>query len=413
MLVLIFEIPAYLFHYLTIRRLLTVKKSFFAHLILLFISLLMAGMIIYIGDWSNLPPTFLLYLAGIQYACTDSRAKKFTLALMLASTVFAWNVFLDNILKTYADFNSLVWARILFSALLYLLVRFYGPERETELGNPLWHLMLLLILAPEGIVFSIVLIPIENSPNPLWLPRLYTTLLFLSLFSFIGLLRAITVLAKQRKLEQKNLHTEMNLQYYESMKQQHFEIRRLRHDLSNHLQTLLFLSDAEKKDYITHLLESPGIVQKMDYCGDQTVNAVLSVKEQSMRQQEILLRLQLDIPEELPFANADICVLFANALDNAIESCRSFPKEQRIVEITARHRKGMLALSVKNPASVTLETGNRLPSTTKADAGRHGYGLRSIDEIVKHYQGNLEIRSENGVFELFLYLPEPIRTHSV
>ena len=89
MLVLIFEIPAYLFHYLTIRRLLTVKKSFFAHLILLFISLLMAGMIIYIGDWSNLPPTFLLYLAGIQCACTDSRAKKFTLALMLASTVFA------------------------------------------------------------------------------------------------------------------------------------------------------------------------------------------------------------------------------------------------------------------------------------------------------------------------------------
>ena len=229
----------------------------------------------------------------------------------------------------------------------------------------------------------------------------------------MGLLRAITVLAKQRKLEQKNLHTEMNLQYYESMKQQHFEIRRLRHDLSNHLQTLLFLSDAEKKDYITHLLESPGMVQKMDYCGDQTVNAVLSVKEQSMRQQEILLRLQLDIPEELPFANADICVLFANALDNAIESCRSFPKEQRIVEITARHRKGMLALSVKNPASVTLEAGNRLPSTTKADAGRHGYGLRSIDEIVKHYQGNLEIRSENGVFELFLYLPEPIRTHSV
>ena len=38
-----------------------------------------------------------------------------------------------------------------------------------------------------------------------------------------------------------------------------------------------------------------------------------------MQQQDILFRPKLDIPEELPFEKADICVLFANALDNAIE----------------------------------------------------------------------------------------------
>lgn len=139
------------------------------------------------------------------------------------------------------------------------------------------------------------------------------------------------------------------------------------------------------------------------------MNAVLSVKEQLMQQQNISLRLKLDIPEELPFEKADICVLFANALDNAIESCLAFPPEKRRIEIAARHRKGMLALSIKNPASLALEAGNHLPFTTKSDAKSHGFGLRSMEEIVKHYQGSLEVNSDRQVFELFLYLPEPVK----
>lgn len=408
MLVLFFEIPAVIFHYLMIRRLFSVKRSFFAHLVLIFISFLMVSMIIFIGDWDNLPPTFLVYLAGIQYACTDSRAKKFAVSLMLASTVFAWNAFLDNILKTYRTIGSMVLLRSLFSVLLYLLVRFKGPERETELGNSLWHLMLFLTLAPSGIVFSIVLIPPIESREPRWLLCLYSTLLFLSLLSFIGLLWAIAVLSRQQKLERQSLHAEMNRNYHDSMKQQHFEIRRLKHDLSNHLHTILYLPPEEKEDYITHLLESPGLTQKMDYCGDQTVNAVLSVKEPMMREENISLRLKLDIPEQLPFQSADICVLFANALDNAIESCRTFPKEKRFIEITACHQKGILALSVKNPALLLLNTGSPLPSTTKSDSANHGYGLRSMEEIVKQYQGSLEVTSVGHVFELFLYL-EPLK----
>ncbi len=407
---LFFELPAFLFHYLIIRRLFHIKKSIAAHLILLFISSLIVAMIIFIGDWDNLPVTLLLYLAGIQYACTDSRAKKLTLALMLSSMVFAGNIFMDNILENYGDFWIMALIRILFSALLYLLVRFGGPEKDTELGDSLWYLLLFLTLAPIGTILSIVLIPTIEAWGPPWFSHLCTALLLLALLSFIGLLWAIAILSNQRKLEQQSLYAEMNRQYYESMKQQHFEVRRLKHDLSNHLHTILLLPPEEKEDYIAHLLESPGLTQRTDYCSDQTVNAVLSVKEQLMQQQDILFRPKLDIPEELPFEKADICVLFANALDNAIESCLAFPPGRRYIEIAARHRKGMLALSIKNPASVELEAGNHLPSTSKPDAKSHGFGLRSMEEIVKHYQGSLEVSAADHVFELFLYLPEPVKS---
>ena len=86
MLILFLELPGFLIHYLTIRRLFHIKKSCFAHAALLFISALIVCMIIFIGDWYNLPPTFFFYLAGIQFCCTDSPSKKLSLALMLSRT---------------------------------------------------------------------------------------------------------------------------------------------------------------------------------------------------------------------------------------------------------------------------------------------------------------------------------------
>ena len=404
MLILFLELPGFLFHYLTIRRLFHIKKSCFAHAALLFISALIVCMIIFIGDWYNLPPTFFFYLAGIQFCCTDSPSKKLSLALMLSSTVFACNIFFDNILELYHSLGIMALSRNFFSFILYLLIPFPGPDRETELGASLWHLMAFLTLPPMGIVLSIVLIADEgqNSYRSLFL---YTILLFLTVLSFIGLLWTIAVLSKQKELERQSLYAEMNQSYYESMSRQHFEIRRLKHDLSNHLHTLAFLPEDEKAGYITHLLESPGFTKRTDYCGDMTVNAVLSVKDAVMRENSIPLTVKLDIREDMPYEKADICVLFANALDNAIESCLALPEEKRFIELTARHQKGILALSIKNPTKKDSPL-KGLPPTTKPDKNRHGYGLHSIEIIVQHYRGNLKVSVEDGIFELFLYLPE-------
>lgn len=405
------ELPAYLFHYLTIKRMFSIKDSRLARFLLFFAGSLLVCMIIYIGDLNNLPPTFLLYLLGVQYACEGSFGKKLTLSLMLTSTVFAWNALLDNVLFSL-DFGYIVLLRNLFSILLYFLIRFRGPDVETELNKSLWQLMLFLTLLPLGVVLGIVLLPSQNY-IPAWLLRLYAVLLVLALLFFLALLWTIAVLSRQQELEKQSLYTETNRAYYDSLRLQHFEIRRLKHDLSNHLRTLALLPETEKEDYIARLLASPGLTQRTDYCGDMTVNAVLSVKDEAMRANGIHLTLKLDIPDELPFQKAETCALFANALDNAIESCLSFPEEKRFIELSARHRKGIFALSMKNPTSMTTDENsiskksakNILPST-KPDAKHHGYGLRSIESVVRRYQGSLEVRADGTVFELFLYLPE-------
>ena len=180
----------------------------------------------------------------------------------------------------------------------------------------------------------------------------------------VGLLWAIRVLARQRRLEQEALSAKLNEAYYESMEQQHFELRRLRHDMANHLQALSALPSEKKDTYIRELLDSGALAKTLNYCGDPTLNAVLSVKENLLRQQNISLELKLDIPEELPFEKADLCAIYANALDNAAEACASLPEEKpettkaepranntknRTIILESRARKGMLVFQTTNP----------------------------------------------------------------
>lgn len=69
-------------------------------------------------------------------------------------------------------------------------------------------------------------------------------------------------------------------------------------------------------------------------------------------------------------------------------------------------------LSVKNPLEKELETmsgsGNEkhfLPNTEKKDKKNHGFGLQSIQEVAHRHGGELELKAENGEFELFVYFP--------
>lgn len=100
--------------------------------------------------------------------------------------------------------------------------------------------------------------------------------------------------------------------------------------------------------------------------------------------------------------------MFANALDNAAEAIEreGVSEEKRRISLESRFRKGMFVLSVKNPSSVKVVEG-KIPNTGKTDRKNHGVGLKSIQEAVKRYQGNMELHTEDGIFELFLWIQFP------
>lgn len=433
------------------KKLIAVSKKRWKQVVLWGSCWLLLAMIIYLGDWANILPTVLFFLLVIRAVCEGSIWKKAAIGLMYSSTILSFNVLRDNfVLTTDVKWNHPTACMIIEGLLslsvalcLYLAIGKYAPDREYHLSDSLWKLILLLNATPFGIVLSVVLLTTTEEER-IWMKmpdgfKGYNilVLLLLSLLSFIGLFQAVIVLARQQQLEEQNMLAEVNQSYYAAMEEQHFAIRRLKHDLANHLAVAVTLPEAQREDYIKSLMEDSAFSRSLRYCADPIVNAVLTVKEEQMSRYGIRLEARIDIPKELPFEKTDICALFSNALDNAGEACRRLPEAQRDVRVKSRARKGLFCLEVTNPVEVvenrqSPQTGtaricddnggahvfvedrvegrwergkDRLPPTTKADKENHGFGLRSMKEIAERNHGAMEIRAEGGRFEVFLYMP--------
>lgn len=162
-----------------------------------------------------------------------------------------------------------------------------------------------------------------------------------------------------QKLEEEALLAEQNRRYYEAMENQHFEIRRLKHDMTNHLQTALALPDDQREGYLRELLEQTGASRTLKYCGDTTVNIILSAKAALMEQNHIDFHVSADISEPLPMEKTDISAVFGNALDNALEAVKKLPESQRRVSLEARQGKGILAVSVRNQGDFRIQRRRR------------------------------------------------------
>lgn len=385
--------------------------------------MLLSGMIIYVGDLYNLIPTFFIFIAGIFLCCEGSIYKKLTLGFMLCTVAFSFNALCDTYLplSLYVQFGFIrELLRLLFWVLLFFLFLKLSPGKSFELPPSYWKLLLLLSLTPLGIVLCVVLLQEDSVLTHTSAYPVNISLLLIALLSQVGLLMTAAFLNEQQKLSEKQHLLTLNLNYYKNMEQQQFEIRKLRHDMANHLQTLSSLPPDQVSSYLHTLSENAAFTSTVTYCGDNTINAVLNDKAASMKQNQIVFHYQLDIEKTLEISPCDLCTVFANALDNSIEACKKLPEKKRQIDLEARAARGLLAIQIKNPLppdfvadtnqtdvpfmdTVHKKTG--LFATTKKDASLHGYGLKSILEITKRLNGNMEIKTEEGSFCLFLYLP--------
>lgn len=403
---IILSAPITFFCFRTVALLLPIKKQRKYQFILFVSCSFLTCMIIYIGDLANLPPTLLLFAFSVFYCCDGIPLQKLTITFMLSNTAFAFNALNDNYISSY---TVQLLPRIIFWFFLYLFIRHFAPAKNYELSPTLWKLLFFLTLTPFGIVLSLVLLQSPFSSNGVLISNI--VLLLIAIFSIISLLWTVMVLARQYEMEQKEQLYEINKTYYKTLEQQQFEVRRLRHDLANHLQTLSALDPDQRELYLQKLLHSPAIQKNIFFCENQIINAVLNAKSIQLEQEQIIFQHRISIPEHIIIEKTDLCALFANSFDNAIEACQKLPFDKRTISINAKVEKGLFVFKISNPlpehmvSSVNSPTKTILPKSTKKDQTLHGYGLRSIKEITTRYNGNLEIQTENHRFSLFLYLP--------
>lgn len=224
---------------------------------------------------------------------------------------------------------------------------------------------------------------------------MFSSLLIVGCIAYL-VIKYLTASQKKRATE-KQLELELN--HYSNMVEKNRDMRVFRHDFKNNLISVRALigdgqyNEAEK--YIDELYGRLDATKNAFSTGNHLADAILAEKNSAAVSQKTEIDFDGIIPSD-GIDNIDLCTILANALDNALEASKSI--ENAIINVRAAVNSAVFMLTVSNPTLQPVEIKNNRVKTTKADSVNHGLGIGSIKNAAKKYNGEINLKYEDGHF---------------
>lgn len=216
--------------------------------------------------------------------------------------------------------------------------------------------------------------------------------ILLQLFLTASLVLLERHLSAQARREQERLNEVAARYRYESTMakaEADTDLRQLHHDMKNHLLGLQQLVGENKKleAYIGQLLQRTNEYEILTDTGSPLLDGLLSEKIRRAERDGIALSADIDFRTGGFLSDMDLCTIFSNALDNAIEaSLRVENEEKRSVLLKCGPAAGNLVVTVMNYYEGELRRSGEVFLSSKSAPG-HGIGLSSIRRTAEKYGG--------------------------
>ena len=352
----------------------------------------------------------------IMYSIIFKKIKKnilFTSFLFDILTSF-FEVFSKIILNTYND-NIFLYLLLPGSAILFLSVTLYLSYKKDSFAS---LKKVLLSVKPSAyfltsvFIFAYLLfISADTSDLSVEFKLFIAKLTFFTIPLIFGLVLKISITSKINEETSIMLENQLKnqVEYYEKINNIYSEFRSFRHDYKNHVLCLRnLIADNcmdEAVEYIDELTKNVDNKQKYYDTGNNMINALLTDKSEKAAANNISISFNGFIPSS-GIKNIDLCTIFANAVDNAIEACMKDNSDaKKEITIESKIHKCYYFLIIQNPifnGVIKDENGNIL--TSKSDKEHHGFGVSNIKNTVKKYDGHTDIEDNDNIFKLSIDL---------
>ncbi len=280
-----------------------------------------------------------LALYGISRRVLKNRPARSCTAALLAVYIYQLSSGMVNSLEAAAfpyvpkglPLYALIVLAVLASlglcgACYVLVLRLVPPEED---GLELLPLPGLFFFAAELYILETAYSRAAVSPEP---PGRHLALLVLQALGLAALLctlyacrRACRGLRAQAELNSLSQSVQAQKAYVAEAQARYERTRAFRHDLRNHLSVLDGLLSAgqteEARRYLGKLEAASGALAPPCRTGDAAVDALLGEKLALAEARGIPAEISLRLPEDGGLDSFDLCVIFANALDNALRAC--------------------------------------------------------------------------------------------
>lgn len=232
----------------------------------------------------------------------------------------------------------------------------------------------------------------------------YGALSFLHyLISIVAILVVIVMFQNRKEMQEEQRGQELVLNQISDMKKHigeveklYRDIRSMRHDMGNHIQTLEHLVAHNNMDddteYLEHLKNEWDEVSPEIKTGSPVIDVILMEKLREAKERQIRFLSDFHYPHNTKLNAFDLSVIMNNALNNCMENVSG---DDPYISISSFRKNSIFMITIKNSFGGQLNFGDSdLPETTKS--GReHGIGLNNIRRVARMYMGDISLEQGN------------------
>lgn len=300
---------------------------------------------------------------------------------------------------------------VIFAAILFVFIRYLRePYRFIAVHMKKdWRVIAVLPFLFFALVMFLGMYPHTRSDNLLGVVFLYVILCLVYYVIYQVFRNTYTLLKVQD--DNNTLKTQVLAleRQTEAIRRSEEQVRIYRHDMRHYIgdvaallrednvgEALRVLGDFDERNKRTELPR---------YCKNATVNAILTLYFGQAMDAGIKVEADCSVPETLPVESAELAMVLANAVENAIHACDKLPKgtQKRIsVRVMAVPH---LVLEVANTYDGQVQLDEQGLPVSKEEG--HGIGTKSILAFVDKYDGVLSYKPDDTMFRLRLMVSNP------
>ena len=183
---------------------------------------------------------------------------------------------------------------------------------------------------------------------------------------------------------------------------------RMRHDLRHTILALKGMADAGDQagiaDFLDRYVKSMPVNEVTNFCASNAVNATLNHFARAAREDGIRTIWRIDLPENCPVSDMDLCGILGNILENAVRACKNIPESDRSIRltVTTMNEPNLYIVAANTFDGNVRRKGSSYLSTRE---GGTGIGLTSITLTAQKYGGSARFHHEGCVFCTDVHIP--------
>lgn len=313
-------------------------------------------------------------------------------AIAIGTNLFVCNIIGYDPYLMITVFNSIrVISVIITKILLFYITRLILKQKyKNPLANGAWLLLIIIPIISIISLSALMLAAINHEEIKVYILTGMSCIVvanIITYYFFTMLNKDYDTKLKVKLLESQNENALKNIENIDAFVQQ---MKAVRHDMKNQLLIVRNYINSGKNDeaveYINSLTDNymPNI-QEFLVTENDAFNAIVNSKIAICNQKGIYIEIKEKRSSLKDLDAVDTGVLFGNLLDNAIEAAEKTVDKRIVVEVQTRD--SYLSILITNSINDSVLRDNKELATSKSDKELHGIGIKSVEAIVKKYDG--------------------------